>query len=57
MYFYNTATQETSWTDPRKMSVCGDDGASDWQEVTDPASGRVYFYNTATKETSWEDPR
>jgi len=57
VYFYNTATQETSWTDPRKMSVCGDDGASDWQEVTDPASGRVYFYNTATKETSWEDPR
>ena len=29
---------------------------SDWQEVTDPGSGKVYFYNRKTNATQWDRP-
>ncbi|CAJ1954685.1 unnamed protein product [Cylindrotheca closterium] len=30
--------------------------ATEWSEVTDPASGEVYYYNVVTQETSWDRP-
>lgn len=44
-YYYNTETQETSWTNP--------DAA--WQVYTND-DGREYYYNDVTQETTWERP-
>lgn len=44
-YYYNTETQETSWTSP-------DDA---WQVYTND-DGREYYYNDVTQETTWERP-
>ena len=30
---------------------------TDWQEMSDPASGHPYWYNAATKVSSWTDPK
>ena len=65
-YFYNPATEETSWENPylkeqqHTVSNATDgsatiDGASDWGLYTDE-SGTSYYYNSATEETSWEAP-
>jgi hypothetical protein len=51
-YYFNSVTQETSWTNP---NLTADDPAA-WQEVADPTSGAVYYYNTVSTETSWEKP-
>jgi hypothetical protein len=30
--------------------------SSDWQEITDPASGKPYYFNKVTEESMWENP-
>lgn len=52
-YYYNTVTQETSWTNPNAPA---EDASAGWTEVTDPSSGAKYYYNTITQETSWDQP-
>ncbi|CAK7905846.1 pre-mRNA-processing protein Prp40p [[Candida] anglica] len=47
-YYYNTVTQETSWTNPAVKS-------SGWKAYkTD--EGKEYYYNESTGETTWETP-
>ena len=60
-FFFNPATQETSWTRPnsRAAGYPSSDPArkSDgWTEHRDPASGKMFYFNTDTKETSWQKP-
>ena len=33
------------------------EGAAEWSEVMDMASGQVYFWNSATNEVAWDPPR
>lgn len=46
-YYYNSVTQETTWTKP------GSSG--DWLVYTTD-DGREYYYNEKTQETTWEKP-
>ena len=71
-YWYNTRTQESSWTKPTQSnthtqhvhshthdagrSVTEAGHSSGWTEVHDDASGRTYWYNTSTGESSWTAP-
>lgn len=58
-FFFNPATQETSWTRPNSRAGYPPDPArkSDgWTEHRDPASGKMFFFNTDTKQTSWHKP-
>merc|ERR1711977_80273 len=32
------------------------DCQSEWEQITDPASGRLYYHNMTTGETRWEAP-
>lgn len=52
IYYYNTITNETSWTKPSTEAALPEN----WVETLDPSSGRAYFYNSVTQETSWERP-
>lgn len=70
-YYYNKVTKATSWTKPAEMGAAAapvaaapapgggadpDNVAANWNETTDPRSGKVYFYNKVTKKTSWTKP-
>lgn len=57
-YYYNKATNETSWEDPKGSAMVAEIGstASDWIETPDPTTGKTYYYNSVTQETSWEKP-
>ena len=58
-FFFNPATQETSWTRPNSRAGYPPDPArkSDgWTEHRDPASGKMFYFNTDTKQTSWHKP-
>eukprot|EP01029_Cantina_marsupialis_P028637 TRINITY_DN777802_c0_g1_i1.p1 TRINITY_DN777802_c0_g1~~TRINITY_DN777802_c0_g1_i1.p1 ORF type:complete len:272 (+),score=80.56 TRINITY_DN777802_c0_g1_i1:81-896(+) len=46
VYYYNSKTQETSWTNP---------DLGDWQEIV-ADDGDVYYYNPKTGETEWTLP-
>lgn len=47
-YYYNSETQETSWTNPEVDQ-------SDWQEFS-TEDGQKYYYNVKTEETTWDKP-
>ena len=51
-YYYNSVTQETSWTNP---NLSADDPAA-WQEAVDESSGQTYYYNCVSQVTSWDRP-
>lgn len=83
-YFCNRATGETSWTPPGPSAHHGPPPAhhgppptgapmpapspapsaapppgprrEDWEQATDPASGKPYYINHATGQTSWTRP-
>ena len=64
-YYFNSKTNETSWTKPNSSTVVEEsattaqhnvDGDNDWSETIDPSSGKTYYYNNKTGETSWEKP-
>lgn len=48
VYYYNTATNETSWENPLAQSLL-------WKEYKSD-DGRPYYYNETTGETTWEKP-
>lgn len=51
VYYYNSVTQETSWTNPELES-----GEDEWEEFTTD-EGEKYYYNSKTQETTWEKPQ
>ncbi|RLV91628.1 Actin-related protein 2/3 complex subunit 4 [Spathaspora sp. JA1] len=51
-YYYNSKTNETSWTLPEQEVATT---TSDWQEYTTD-DGKTYYYNESTGETTWEKP-
>lgn len=48
VYYYNTATNETSWENPLAQSLL-------WKEYKSD-DGRPYYYNETSGETTWERP-
>ncbi|EGW34513.1 uncharacterized protein SPAPADRAFT_149506 [Spathaspora passalidarum NRRL Y-27907] len=52
VYYYNSKTNETSWTLPEETAVVT---GSQWEEYT-TEDGRTYYYNESTGETTWEKP-
>ena len=48
-YYWNSETNETSWTAPQEQK-------SAWQKVTDENTGREYYWNAATGEVKWTNP-
>ena len=50
-YWFNKATQESTWTDPKGEAL-----PSGWQAVKDASSDRIYFVNPSTGESSWTAP-
>lgn len=50
-YYYNSTTQETSWTLPELTSI----SVGQWQVYTTD-EGKEYYYNEATGETTWDKP-
>lgn len=67
VYYYNSATGESSWTPPGVGVSAGSsgaaaagaqvevDGSGDWETVTGD-DGQVYYANTVTGETAWTRP-
>ena len=49
-YYFNEATQETSWDMPAPTLPAG------WEALTDEASGATYYFNSSTEETTWTLP-
>lgn len=67
-YFFNTLTQEASWTPPANLRITQplspsqpDQGTVStpselWTELWDASSGRPYWYNASRQEAVWEPP-
>jgi pre-mRNA-processing factor 40 len=58
MYYYNTATRQSSWEKPDALKTAAEQLLSKcpWKEyVAD--NGKVYFHNTATKDSVWTIPQ
>ncbi|KAK6456357.1 uncharacterized protein RJT20DRAFT_128222 [Scheffersomyces xylosifermentans] len=53
-YYYNSKTNETSWTIPESSEQTAASTGS-WQEYTTD-EGKKYYYNETTGETTWEIP-
>lgn len=54
VYYYNSKTEETSWTLPENIEI-SNGTTSKWEEYkTD--DGRTYYYNESTGETTWDKP-
>jgi hypothetical protein len=70
-YYYNSMTDQVTYTPPPGFdspdtsaasasaagSAASGDGAPEWTEHWDEASGQPYYYNAAIDETVWNDPR
>lgn len=52
-YYYNSATQETSWTLPENEAP--ETPKNSWIAYTTD-DGTEYYYNEATQETTWDKP-
>ena len=50
MFYYNTETEETSWSHPFEKLPDG------WSKHIDPESGETFYYHEETEETSWTLP-
>eukprot|EP00913_Durusdinium_trenchii_P012258 g11510.t1 len=60
-YYFNRATNETSWTPPAAPAAPPPAPAMPslppgWESAQDPASGKTYYFNRATNETRWDPP-
>ena len=66
-FWYNLATGESTWERPAVLELLGGGGGgggggetparrADWEESTDPDSGRSFWYCAATGESRWEQP-
>lgn len=53
VYYYNSNTQETSWTLPEKEAAKTTHGP--WVAYTTD-DGTEYYYNETTQETTWDKP-
>ena len=67
-YYFNTLSQETSWTKPvvdsARASMARPSGAgraaragTDWQEAQDPDTGKTYYFDPDSGATTWDRPR
>lgn len=68
-YFYNAATEETTWDPPEGFKEAtakdedkdqeekkdGNEKKGAWEKVTDD-DGKEYYYNPVTEETAWDRP-
>jgi hypothetical protein len=62
-YYYNSATQQTSWEAPPGFGAAAAPtpaaapaADSAWTEVKDASSGKSYYVNSVTNATQWEPP-
>jgi hypothetical protein len=61
-YYFNSATQEASWTAPANYkpleqpatTVSGEE--FEWEQRLDPTHNVHYYLNIITGESSWEQP-
>ena len=51
----NSAMGVAAAAEQRVLGVL--EGAAEWSEVMDMASGQVYFWNSATNEVAWDPPQ
>ncbi|CAJ1367050.1 unnamed protein product [Effrenium voratum] len=60
-YYFNRATNETSWTPPAAHAPPPTMPAPGglppgWETAQDPNSGKTYYFNRSTNETRWDPP-
>ena len=69
-YYYNSATQEATWTTPATykplagavqpeeaaVAAAADGEEFEWEQRLDPTHNVHYYLNVKTQEASWEQP-
>lgn len=57
-YYYEEATQTTSWDKPRARArdAAGEELPDGWVERKDATTGRVFYYHRADDRSMWADP-
>ena len=61
-YYLNRATGQTTWTPPAVESSAKPHSrepapaSTEWEPLSDPASGKTYYRNRSTGQTSWTVP-